>query len=766
MRIKILFLDKKNLLLPIVILAFIISGLAEPVVKNSLVENWNQTLIERVIRNENKVVEILNKKIQKLVEVKKDLVKSLKAELPEKNNTQNCFYNLSDSKLSPFNIQINDSASKPVCWNSEQIFDDEDFETFKDDLGQVHFLRNDLATYLYVVDTLTAGESIYFITVGQEIEKHFRLDSKNYTFENFTDYLSKLISTNIKIDYNRSASKSLDGRQHSFFLLNNFNNKIGVATFDKPSLDISVKELEDNFKVIQSILILLIYLSIGILGVKYYNRIKSKNIQFILLLIYVGVFRIFLFYTGIPSSYLHNELTDPSNFSSSFAFGIVRSPLDFFITMLSLIVVITIGYNRFNSFYATKDKKKNSLKFVFIFLVASLLIFILYRSVGASLRSVVFDSTIRYFKEFSLIPSPAIFLMDLNILLLGFCTILLSILLLKWILYELPIKKINITTILILYFVFQILGWIFDSFQVQPQGNLLIRILFITLLFLITYLTINKSHKTIYYIYYGFASAILVVNLFVYYNSELERESLRTVAYDLTRRNQNIYEFILYQTLLESKNNEYFLNYGEGEINYSAVAFEIWNKSLLFRENIPSSISIYNSAKELLGNFSSYDNKTKENIAQYIKDVDGNPKIYREKEIYNSNELFIGVTGLEGNGSPGKILVATALFNDYNLGEETLPKFLTVTREGMTSATEYENLKIFVFSHNELINSFGGLKLNSNEAQELLTDQSDNQSEKWKRKRLNPLFPDFGGYGMRQGCCPFRMPPNQRCLAP
>ena len=82
MRIKILFLDKKNLLLPIVILAFIISGLAEPVVKNSLVENWNQTLIERVIRNENKVVEILNKKIQKLVEVKKDLVKSLKAELP------------------------------------------------------------------------------------------------------------------------------------------------------------------------------------------------------------------------------------------------------------------------------------------------------------------------------------------------------------------------------------------------------------------------------------------------------------------------------------------------------------------------------------------------------------------------------------------------------------------------------------------------------------------------------------------------------------
>lgn len=733
MRIKNLFLEKKNLLLPVVILAFIISGLAEPVVKNYLVENWNQTLIERVIRNESKVVDILNKKIQKLIEAKNDLINSIRTELPEKNSTKNCFSILSDPNFTFFNIQINDNSGKPVCWNNKIIFGDQDFQNIRDDLGQVYFIRKDLSTYLYVIDTIKTGSATHFITIGQEIEKHYRLESKNYTFENLTDFLSKLISTNIRIDYNRGASKSLDGRQHSFFLLNNYNNKIGVATFEKPSLDISVKELEDNFKVIQSVLLLLIYLSVGFIGVKYYKRIENKNIQFIILLLYISILRIFLFYTGIPSSFLHNELTDPSNFSSSFAFGIVRSPLDFFITMLGLVVVITVGYNRFRHYYEKKVSKKNTLKFAIIFFAASLLIFMLYRSVGASLRSVVFDSTIRYFKEFSLIPSPAIFLMDLNILLLGFCTILFSILLLKWILFELPVREINFQSILILYFVFQFLGWIFDSFQVQPQGTLLIRILFITLLFLITYLTINKPHKTLHYIYYGFASAILVVNLFVYYNSELERESLRTVAYDLTRRNQNIYEFILYQTLLESKNSDQILNYGEGKINYSAVAFEIWNKSLLFRENIPSSISIYNSGKELLGSFSSYNNSTENNFAPFIQNVDGNPKIYREKVIYNSSELFIGVTGMGGNGDSGKIIVITALFKDYNLGEETLPKFLTVTREGMTSATEYDNLKIFVFSHNELINSFGGVKLNSNEAQELLTDQSDIQSEKWKR---------------------------------
>lgn len=735
MIIKNLFRDNKNLLLVILVIAFIVSGIIEPLVKSSLISNWNENLIEKIIRNENKIISVVNNKIEQVLEVKNELKKILATKLPRENNSDYCFSVLLVSEFHDYNLQINGHDFKLLCWNNNIIFDENNLEALKKEFGQVYFLRKDLSTYLYVVDTLNTLSRTYYLTVGKEIEKHYKLDTKKFTFENITDYLSKDISSNIKINFNRNASLSLDGRVHSFFILNNYKNKIGVATFDKPSIDITVKEMEETFKAIQSILILLIYLSIGFWGLKYYKSIINRNIQFIVFLIYVAFFRILLFYIGIPSYYLHSELTDPSNFSSSFAFGIVRSPLDFFITIVLLVFIVVVGYLHFKNYYDNKESKKSTVKTLFVFLFSAFLIFMLYRGTGASLRSVVFDSTIRYFKEFSLIPSPAIFLMDLNILLLGFCTLICSVILLKWIVYELPIKELNLKSILILFVLFQILGWVFDALQTQPQGTPLIRILFISLLFLIMYLTFNKPHRKLYYVYYGFASAIIVVNLFVYYNSELERESLRTVAYDITRKNQSIYEFILYQTLLESKNNTELLNYGEGEINYSAIAFEIWNKSLLFRENIPSSISIYNSTNELLGSFSSY-KPLRENITQYIKDTDDIPKIYKEKGIYDSNELFIGVTYLSDINNSKKILVATASFKDYNLGEDLLPKFLTVTKEGITSATDYENLKIFVFSGNEIINSFGGIILNNTEAQEILSDSLGGNDESWKRVEI------------------------------
>jgi signal transduction histidine kinase len=731
MSIKNLLLNKRNLLLLIFIPALIISGILEPIIKSNRIENWNNTLIEYVIGYENKITEVINSKVEKLIKNENELKNILRSGL-EKDDIKNCFAVINENTYAEYHIQVNDE-NKTVCWNNKLIFEKQDYDAFSSDLGQVYFIRKDLSTYIFIADTIITTSQKYFLFISRELEKHYKLDSKTFTFSNLSDQLSKLISTNIEIDYNRAALLSKDGRKHSFNILNNYNNKIGVATFDKPSLDISIKELEETFNAVQSILILLIYLSIGIIGYKNYKAVTNKFIQFIILLLYLAIFRAMLFYLGIPSSYIHNELTDPSNFSSSFAFGVVRSPLDFFISVSGLFVVIIIGFNRLNNYLESRSTNRNAYKFTLVFIISAFFIMIIYRSVGASLRSVVFDSTIRYFKEFSLIPSPAILLMDLNILLLGFSALVISLLLLKWSFSEFPLTRFELKSALILFAVFQILGLTFDLFQVQPQGTPLIRALFIALLFLLVYLSYRKVHRGIYYVYYGIASSVIIVSLFVYYNSEIERESLKTVAYDLTRRNQNIYEFILYQSLIQSKEDDEISRYGEGEVNYSSIAFEMWNKSLLFRENIPSSVSIYNERSELLGRFSNYTSTVNVNPDKYLSGGNDQPKIYIEKNLYGSDEMLIGVTQLNGINGKKKYLVATALFNNYYLGEEVLPKFLTVTREGMTSATDYKNLKIFVFSNNSLVNSYGDVLLNSSEISELLTGVNEEINETWKR---------------------------------
>ncbi len=731
MSIKNLLLNKRNHLLLIFIPAFIISGILEPILKNNRIENWENTLIENVISNEYKITDVINGKIKKLIRSKNDLKNNLRIGL-ESSSIKNCFAVINENTYAEYTIQVNDE-NKPVCWNNKLIFEKQDFDSLSTEFGQVYFIRKDLSTFIFVADTLITKSKKYFLLISRELEKHYKLDSKTFTFSNLSDRLSKLISTNIEIDYNRRAVLSKDGRKHSFNILNNYNNKIGVVTFDKPSLDISVKELEETFNGVQSILVLLIYLSIGIIGYRKYKAITNKFIQFSILLLYLAILRVMLFYLGIPSAFIHNELTDPSNFSSSFAFGVVRSPLDFFISVFGLFVVIIIGFSQLNSYLESRITKRNIYRFTLVFMISAFIIMIMYRSVGASLRSVVFDSTIRYFKEFSLIPSPAILLMDLNILLLGFSVLVISLLLLKWSFSEYPSARFDLKSVLILFAVFQILGLTFDLFQVQPQGTPLIRALFITLLFLLGYLSFRKVHKGIYYVYYGFATSVIIVSLFVYYNSEIERESLKTVAYDLTRRNQSIYEFIIYQTLIQSKEDDEIIRYGEGEVNYSSIAFEMWNKSLLFRENIPSSISIFNEASELLGRFSNYTSTLNVNPDKYLPGGNDQPKIYIEKNLYGSDEMLIGVTQLNGINGTKKYLVATALFNNYYLGEEVLPKFLTVTREGMTSATDYKNLKIFVFSYNALVNTYGNVFLNSSEASELLAGVNEEINETWKR---------------------------------
>jgi signal transduction histidine kinase len=730
MSIKNLLLNKKILLLLFFTLALIVSGILEPVIRNNRIEYWNNSLIEYVIGIENRILAAFNEKVGNIIETKNELKKNLRTGL-ENKSIKNCFSIV--TSYTNYDVQVNDFNSNPVCWNNKLIFEDADLDSNKSEFGQAYFTRKDLSTYLYVIDTVITSSEKYFLIVAEELERHYRLESKTLTFTNTTDYLSRLILTNIEINYNRKAELSKDGRKHSFNILNNFNNKIGAATFDKPSLDISIKELEDTFKVIQSVLILFICLSIGIIGYKKYKAVASRFIQFIILLLYIAVFRIILFYLQIPSGYLHNQLTDPSNFSSSFAFGMVRSPLDFFITVFSLSIIIIIGFNLLNIYLEKRRNKKSLPKFFLVFLSASFLILILYRSVGASLRSVVFDSTIRYFKEFSLIPSPVTLLMDLNILLLGFCGILVSLLLLKWIFNEYPSSTFNIKSALLLFIVFQILGFLFDSLQVQPQGTPMIRVLFITFLFILSYLSYNKVHKSLYYVYYGFASSVIIVSLFVYYNSEIERESLKTVAYELTRRNQNIYEFILYQTLIQSASDYAVINYGEGDVNYSAVAFELWNKSLLFRENIPSSISIYDSEKKLLGSFYNYSASYKEDLGKYISKEITQPKIHLGKNLFGSGEMLVGTAAVNGNNGTEMFIVSTALINNYYLVNEKVPKFLTVPREGMTSATDFKNLKIFVFTNNLLVNYFGNVTLTSTEIEGLLEGVGKNSNEEWKQ---------------------------------
>lgn len=731
MRIENLWSNKKILFLVFLIFAFAASGLLEPIIRSNKIKNWNSDLVYRIEKNENKILDAFNKKINNLVGIKEFLKKSINGKTIE-DNLEFYFDLICSGEFHKYQIQFNDYNNGIVCWNNPIIIGSDLLSLKKNEPSRAFFTRKDLSTFVSLVDTFTAGSSKYHISISEEIEKHYKLPNIEFNSLNLSDSLSKSLSSTIEIEYFDNAQLSKDGRKHSFAILNNYKNKIGVATFEKPTIDLFNKELEEIFRAIQSFLTLLIYLMIGSIGFVRYKKVNKRFTKLIILILYLALFRILLFNLGIPSNYLYSELTDPSNFSSVFAFGIVRSPLDFFITVVGLLIILLVAFKQSSEYFDVyKNDQKNVLRFLTKIIFTGLFTFLILRSLGASLRSVVFDSTIRYFKEFALIPSPSILLMDLNILLLGFCVILVTVILLRWIFIELTVssRKLNIKWVIVLFLVFQLLGWLFDLFQKQPQVTPFIRILFISIIFILTYLTYHKGLRVSNFIYYGFASSILVVSLLVHYNSEIERESLKTTAYELTRPNESVYEFMLYQTLIQS-DLDYIKNDLENlDVNYSSIAFELWNKSLLLKENIPSSISLYNSKKKLLGYFSNDDKNISIDIEKY--ETGNEPKIFKQQNFFGTQQELIGINPILHNGEEFGYLVATVLYDKYYLSAGIIPKFLTFSRSGIASATEYENLKIFFFVDNESVRSFGGVSLNSIEVNRFIEAPLTKYDEAW-----------------------------------
>ena len=369
-----------------------------------------------------------------------------------------------------------------------------------------------------------------------------------------------------------------------------------------------MNEIQKTITIIQYLLLIAV---VGVLSFwfrVYVIKINRKSYRFLSITSILILLRSLLFVFEIPSSFIRSSVNDPSNFSSIFAFGIVRSPLELLITMMFLLIIILIGYNFVLEHYDENKEvlKQSKIKFAFAIVISTLLFLLSFRGFGAAIRSVIFDSTIRYFKDFALIPSPPILLMNFNILALGFCSIVFSIILLLYIfsLSTYREQKKRLALFVILFVLIQAAAWIFDLLQSEPQGTPIIRIIYITIVFSLAYFVIFLNRRTwLIFAYYAFAASIVSVSLLTYYNSQIERESLKTTAHELTRTNEDLIEFMVFQTLVQTQQDERAISSFYEWNNFSSDAFIIWTGSLLYREGIPSALNFFDASHNFIGGY-------------------------------------------------------------------------------------------------------------------------------------------------------------------
>jgi signal transduction histidine kinase len=267
------------------------------------------------------------------------------------------------------------------------------------------------------------------------------------------------------------------------------------------------------------------------------------------------------------------------------------------------------------------------------------------------------------------------------------------------------------------------------------------RIFFITICFGFAYaIKFRSVPASNIYILAMFLSSFITINLLNYFNAELERHSLKNTAYQLTRTDVNLMDYLMTETLTKISEDHQLKNkFDDDIINYNAESYKIWSRSRLEREMISSSISIIDTGFNLLGSFSfnlfeEYDWKWGEE-----EKYDEGLVIKQEKlEEYGSDKLM-GIVPIKEKGRVLGYVELNILIDIHRLGFENTPKFISTSNAFSNSPVNIENLKIFDYHNNELINYYTDLILSQEDTDRILNADFNEFNEAWLSGELNEV---------------------------
>jgi signal transduction histidine kinase len=724
-----------------IIVLILLTGIITPILIDQTEKNWNVKLSNKIIEIENEVVANYKQRESRLLKCADRLKTSLHEILsPQNPSYGNLIKLINSDNYSEYSIEIVAPNGRIIAWNNKLIIPQDKIFPLNAPAGEVYFYNTDLISYLSLTDTIQLESDLFYFLISIPFEKHYTLHNDYYTEVNFIKEISDKYLTQFEIAYSPFAEKTKDGRKYSFDLLNNNNKKIAVVTFIKPALSTNIRELHEGSANLQSILTFLACIFFGLGLRKDYNSLKYRWQKLLVVILYFAGFRSLLFLIGFPSTFLTGALVDPAYFSSAFGGGIVKSPVEFLISVLFVAATALTVYNLAIDYLRTKSIKKNYFYLVLTSLPLTILFLLTARSLYASVKSVIFDSTLKYFKEPTILPNFPSVIMNINVLLLGFAVLLLLSAFVIVIISLLPEERIKRGKFLAVFFIFQIFGLLFFYIQNQPLITLPISVLFITLVFLFVYRVYFVKTASVYnYVYAMLGSSIVVITLLMHFNLELEKESLKTTALEIDRSNDNYIAFLINETLTGAADNQNITaSLVNKNVNYNALAFNIWSSSPLQRESVNSEIILFNRAREIIGKMNLGLNTEFDYRHLFEKGASDSPLLLNiEPKSGPIKKLIGGIITLRDRNRVTGYLAAIVGLNMHFINGHLIPDFLKSRKNVLNPVIDESQLKIFQFENGNLINVFGDIYPSIDQNKPILNAHLSVDNDAWLYLALN-----------------------------
>jgi two-component system, NtrC family, nitrogen regulation sensor histidine kinase NtrY len=735
--------EKKYFSIVLVIILFIfLSALISPILIDRINKNWNGDLPSLILKTETSSIDFFKSKETSLVSKSIHLKNSIRENLEPQNFSYRSLLKLiNDKEFEDYSVEIIAPNGTLIAWNKKLAMTPENVFPLTRPLGEDFFYTGDLSTYLCLIDSLHTENDNFYTIISIPVERHYSLQNQYYDNISLIKELSESFLTEFSVIYNPFAVGTKDGRFFSYDLLNNKNNKIGGVTFAKPAPDTTIKDFKDELSKFQSILAALgiIFLTMGFR--EDFKKIKFNSIRLFIIFIYCISIRALFYIINFPSSILEGRIKDPACFSSVFAGGLLKSPVELFITSVLLLWFCLLFFKYIIQY--TKSKKESNFNFKLVLVIMlPLILFLLIsiRGLSATVKSIIFDSTLRYFKEPNIIPDSPSLLMDLNLLIIGtaFFSVLVGYLLLFLSFVPNEIKKLK--NFLYLFLILQVCGIVYILVQKEPLLTPLLSILIITVVFALGYYFYLKKIDYVYnFLFAAVAGSLISITLLIHFNRELEKESLKTTALEINRPNDNLLRFMITQTLLNaSKNDDVIMAFQKKQSNYYALAFKIWCESTLQKESINSSISILNPGQQTMASFKVGNINSNENYSFGISNLTtGNPIIFEKNNEQQNAKNISGIVPVINNGQILGYITALIEIDTQSIGTSDIPDFLESQKNFVNTVIDPNQLMVLRFEDNKLVNVIGDVYPSKDQLTPVFDVKYSMDNEAWTRLNIN-----------------------------
>lgn len=725
------------LLLLVFSLALLLGFFAPGMVQN-IKDDGDEILSELEAEITNEIVTHYEMRKSELLGLNNRIKQKLLQVSDGESNFESEALTIASSVSEPYCVEIFNRSSELIAWNSGFVISEKDFTGKYYPKEECFFYRAPLETHLVFIDTLLTESGAITILTSRIFEKHYVLSHPHFREISFSKQLETEYLTSFTIQYKQDAVIPKDGRMRSFSLFNNANESIATVTFTKPSLGSEVQKYRIIISAIQAGLFVLAYLLLALVLRKDYKNIPYKSLKLVLFLVYITVFRWLLYKLEIPSGYIEGAIVDAKYFSSTFGYGIVRSPIEFFLTGAIFFIGARQFYSYIRSFYEHPKGRfwRKGYTSAVLTIVILPIILLGLRGLAAVAQSVIFDSTLRYFREPEILPDVPSLIINAGILLIGTGILLLSVsmLLLPFLYAKSKPRRVKNRLFLgisVLLFVF---GAVFILSQDNPLINVVVMLVCLFLIVLLWYAIIYKEQESTFHILLSLLIGSIITVIFLnFLNADLERRSLKRTAYALNRPNDNFIEFLIEETLMTSSESAELLSaFRNPDANYDALALSLWSESVLESESFQSSLFILDRRLRELGGFAKGEQvellKASDIFSSYQKEM-----VIRQLNTDDSvsDVMIAGVHPIRSRDILQGYIFCAVSYNKFDVHSDKIPLIFRSNENPLNDVVSLDNLSIFTFRDSVLTNVYGNFYPSVSQSERLLNVTNQNHYDAW-----------------------------------